>query len=231
MRQIVIILSFLLLSFPLFGQEKGVLYQYKTTFGFIWKTFGKGEVQPKFKGEISNGTPDGFGVLSYPFTDSKSVVGEWKVGKEWNTEHYKKDGKLIGKYENGKWILKWGVLCGTLEEGTMVWFEKCYDGVESKYVGYIENMKPNGQGTYTSPDGRKYVGGWKDGKEHGHGTLTFPDGKRYEGKWQDGNYHGHGTYTFGKWYLKLDNQDGIIYHFFSKKDKLEGDEKFFQLLK
>jgi hypothetical protein len=60
--------------------------------------------------------------------------------------------------------------------------------------------------------------------------LTFPDGKRYEGKWQDGNYHGHGTYTFGKWYLKLDNQDGIIYHFFSKKDKLEGDEKFFQLL-
>jgi len=66
---------------------------------------------------------------------------------------------------------------------------------------------------------------------HGHGTLTFPDGKRYEGKWQDGNYHGHGTYTFGKWYLKLDNQDGIIYHFFSKKDKLEGDEKFFQLLK
>jgi|TARA_B100000809_G_scaffold173289_1_gene170539 hypothetical protein len=37
--------------------------------------------------------------------------------------------------------------------------------------------------------------------------------------------------NFGKWYLKLDNQDGIIYHFFSKKDKLEGDEKFFQLLK
>tara|TARA_Y100000296_G_C5163666_1_gene253305 strand:- start:207 stop:1133 length:927 start_codon:yes stop_codon:yes gene_type:complete len=36
---------------------------------------------------------------------------------------------------------------------------------------------------------------------------------------------------FGYWYLKLDNQDGITYHFFSKKDRLEGDEKFFQLLK
>ena len=37
--------------------------------------------------------------------------------------------------------------------------------------------------------------------------------------------------NFGKWYLKLDNQDGITCHFFSKKDRLEGDEKFFQLLK
>jgi len=140
-RHILIILSFLLFSSPLFGQSKetGVLYQYKTSSGFVWKTFGKGEVQPKYKGEISNGTPEGLGVLSYPFTDGKRVVGEWKDGKEWNTEHYKKDGKLIGKYENGKWILKWGVLCGTLEEGTMVWFEKCYDGVESKYVGDIEN--------------------------------------------------------------------------------------------
>ena len=37
--------------------------------------------------------------------------------------------------------------------------------------------------------------------------------------------------NFGKWYLKLDNQDGITYHFFSDKQKSEGDEKFFQLLK
>ena len=111
MRQfLIIIISLLLFTFTLFGQSKviDVLYQYKTTSGFIWKTFGKGKVQPRYEGEVSNGIPDGFGVLSYPFTDSKSVVGEWKVGKEWNTEHYKKDGKLIGKYENGKWILKWG---------------------------------------------------------------------------------------------------------------------------
>jgi len=195
---LIIVISLLLFTFTLFGQSKviGVLYQYKTTSGFIWKTFGKGKVQPKYEGEVSNGTPDGFGVLSYPFTDSKSVVGEWKVGKEWNTEHYKKDGKLIGKYENGKWILKWGVLCGTLEEGTMVWFEKCYDGVESKYVGYIENRKPNGQGTYIFHDGRKYVGGWKDGKEHGQGTFTFSDGRKYEGEFKDGKINGQGTYTW-----------------------------------
>jgi len=176
---LIIVISLLLFTFTLFGQSKviGVLYQYKTTSGFIWKTFGKGKVQPKYEGEVSNGTPDGFGVLSYPFTDSKSVVGEWKVGKEWNTEHYKKDGKLIGKYENGKWILKWGVLCGTLEEGTMVWFEECYDGVESKYVGDIENMKPNGQGTYIFLMVESMKGSGRMGKNmvKGHSLLLMEE--------------------------------------------------------
>ena len=155
---------------------------------------------------------------------------------------------MIGDNHKGETLYRWDTSSGVVWKG---FGEK---DTNPKYQGDVENGKPNGlgfliypngdkyvggwkdgrrngQGTFTLPDGGTYVGGWKDGKEHGHGTLTFPDGKRYEGKWQDGNYHGHGTYTFGKWYLKLDNQDGIIYHFFSKKDKLEGDEKFFQLLK
>ena len=214
MRHIlIIVISLLLFTFTLFGQSKviGVLYQYKTTSGFIWKTFGKGKVQPKYEGEVSNGTPDGFGVLSYPFTDSKSVVGEWKVGKEWNTDHYKKDGKLIGKYENGKWILKWGVLCGTLEEGTMVWFEKCYDGVESKYVGDIENMKPNGQGILTSLDGYKYVGEFYDGKQHGQGIITFSDGNK-----------GIGEFRGNKpWNIKTYDKDGNIKWMMSNGVKVE----------
>ena len=84
MKHLLIILSFLLLSSPLFSQSKetGVLFQYKTSSGFVWNTFGNGEVQPKYKGEISNGTPEGLGVLSYPFTDGKRVVGEWKDGQE-----------------------------------------------------------------------------------------------------------------------------------------------------
>ena len=145
---LILLISILLLSSPLFGQETGVLFQHESYSGIKCKTFGNGKVQPKYEGEIKNGDMwfilHGLGVITFPF-DGKSIIGEWKNGKEWNTKHYKKDGKLIGKYENGKWILKWGVLCGTLEEGTMVWFEKCYDGVESKYVGDIENIKPNGQ--------------------------------------------------------------------------------------
>jgi hypothetical protein len=224
-KHLLIILSIILLTSPLFGQEAGALYQYKTTSGLIWKTFGKGKIQPKYEGEITNGSPDGFGVLSYPFTDGKSIVGEWKVGNEWNTEHYNNDGKLIGKLVTGKWILTYGVLCGTLKAGKTVWAEKCYAGSESKYFGDIENMKPNGQGTNSFQDGREYLGGWKDGKEHGQGTLNIPNGYSFTGGFKDGKLNGRGTETFPNRYKyvggfkngkrrgqgKLTTPDGVKY--------------------
>ena len=55
MKHLLIILSFILLSSPVIGQETGVLYQYETSTGIKWKTFGDGKVQPKYKGEIKNG--------------------------------------------------------------------------------------------------------------------------------------------------------------------------------
>ena len=206
---LIIVISLLLFTFTLFGQSKviGVLYQYKTTSGFIWKTFGKAKVQPKYEGEVSNGTPDGFGVLSYPFTDSKSVVGEWKVGKEWNTEHYKKDGKLIGKYENGKWILKVekGILFRDTPRSKWVkggekWFRSGDEKRQAKYEGEIVTGVPNGWGTITFPSGSNYVGEFRDGKRTGQGTMSFLDGRKYkgkyEGKWKDGRKNGQGTETY-----------------------------------
>ena len=62
-------LSLLLLTSPLFGQETGVLYQYESSSGIQWKTFGNEKVQPKYEGEIKN-------------------------GKEWNTKHKNKDGSM-----------------------------------------------------------------------------------------------------------------------------------------
>ena len=109
MKHLLIILSLFLLTSPVFGEETGVLYQYETSSGIKWKSFGDGKVQPKYTGEIKNGIMDGLGVLTYPYGE-KSVVGEWKNGKEWNTKHTKKDGTLIGKFENRKWILMLGVL-------------------------------------------------------------------------------------------------------------------------
>ena len=100
MKHLLILFSILLLSSPLFGQETGVLYQYETSSGFVWKIVGNEKVQPKYEGEITNGIPNGFGILTYPYGE-KSVVGEWKNGKEWNTKHTKKDGTLLGKYVNG----------------------------------------------------------------------------------------------------------------------------------
>ena len=75
--------------------------------GIKWKTFGNEKVQPKYEGKIKNGDMwfilHGLGVITFPY-DGKSVVGEWKEGKEWNTKHRKRDGTLIGKFENGKYV-------------------------------------------------------------------------------------------------------------------------------
>ena len=188
-----LLISVLVLSSPVIGQETGVLYQFKTTSGFIWKTFGKGKVQPKYEGEVSNGTPNGFGVLSYPFTYGKSVVGEWKKGKELNTEHYDNDGNLIGKWLNGKWELTYGILCRTLKDGKTVWSEKCNDVLGSKFVGDIKNMKPNGQGTVTLPNEYTFTGDFKDGKFHGQGTQIFSNRDKYVGEFKSGKKHGKGT--------------------------------------
>ena len=209
MKHLLILLSFLLLSSPVIGQETGVLYQYETSTGIQWKTFGDGKVQPKYKGEITNGKPNGFGILTYPYGE-KSVVGVWKNGKEWYTKLTKKDGTLIGKFEDGEWILKWGVLYFGFRNGKVGYYTEKWEGFESednrdfsKYEGEIKIGFPNGQGILTFPDGEKYVGEYKDGKRHGQGTYTFPDGKKYVGGWKDSKYHGQGTLTSsdGKYFV------------------------------
>jgi len=196
MKHLLLILSIFLLTSPLFCQETGVLFQYKISSGFVWKTFGKGKVQPKYEGEISTGIPEGVGILSYPFDDGKTAVGEWKDGKEWNTEHYSKEGIVLGKWENGKWILKWGVLFESKVNGISVWSENGNEDFHGKYVGDIENMKPKGQGTFTLPDRDKYVGEYKNGIKHGQGTFSLSGSIIYKGKWKNGKFYGKGTFIF-----------------------------------
>ena len=57
MKHLLIILSILLLSSPVIGQETGVLYLYETSSGLVWKTFGNEKFQPKYEGEITNENP------------------------------------------------------------------------------------------------------------------------------------------------------------------------------
>jgi len=148
-HSLIILISLLLLTSPVIGQETGVLYLYETSNGIKWKTFGNEKLQPKYEGEIKNGEMDGLGFMTYLYGE-KSVVGEWKNGKEWNTKHTKKDGKRNG-------------------QGTMTYS----DG--DKYVGEYKNGKENGQGTYTFSNGDKYAGEYKDGKIW-NGTEYDKDG-------------------------------------------------------
>ena len=76
------------------------------------------------------------------------------------------------------------------------WETLGYLEIQPKYEGEIKNIKPNGQGTITYPDGRKYVGEWKDGKWNGEGIFTFKDGFGYDGEWKNGEENGIGNLTY-----------------------------------
>ena len=96
---LILLISILLLSSPVIGQETGVLYQYETSSGLVWKTFGDGKVQPKYKGDVVSNKPNGLGILTYPW--GTKYVGEWKDGRFWNGIGYDKNRKIKYKYVNG----------------------------------------------------------------------------------------------------------------------------------
>ena len=80
----------------------------------------------KYIGEIENGLPNGQGILTSPdgdryegdFKDGKKhgqgtftyssrfrYLGEWKDGKSWNGTSYDKNGIIILKVVNGKFVV------------------------------------------------------------------------------------------------------------------------------
>lgn len=59
----------------------------------------------------------------------------------------------------------------------------------SRYEGEFKDNKINGEGTYTTADG-KYEGKFKDGMYNGKGTYIYSDGSKYEGEFKDGRYLG-----------------------------------------
>ena len=99
---LLILISFLLLSSPVIGDEPVVLYQYETSSGRVWKGLGNKDTHSKYKGDIVNGKPNGQGTITYP--DGRKYVGEWKNGT-WNGEgtYTFKDGfGYEGEWKNGE---------------------------------------------------------------------------------------------------------------------------------
>ena len=138
MKLLLITLSILLTSSPLFGQETGVLYLWENGTKYMgeWKdgkkhgqgtfTYGKGKWEgDKYEGEFKVGYRNGQGT--YTWSDGDKYVGEFKDDKP-----------------NG--------------QGTYTWS----DG--RKYEGEFKEGKKHGQGTYTNKVGEKYVGEYKDGR-------------------------------------------------------------------
>ena len=122
---------------------------------------------------------------------------------------------------------KKGVLYLSKMNGKMGWSQYGDKDKDGKYLGefvplfgknnQIVKLIPNGQGTYTFPDGKKYVGKWKDGKYNGEGIFTRPSGTKYVGEFKDGERNGQGILTSylgfkfeGEW-KKNKPWNGILY--------------------
>ena len=102
MKHLLIILSFLLLSSPVIGDNhKGeTLYMWETSSGTVWKGFGDKETHFVYKGEVENGVPNGLGILISPM--GGKYVEEWKNGSQngKGTRTYPV-GWEVGEYKDG----------------------------------------------------------------------------------------------------------------------------------
>ena len=87
MKHILVLISILLLSCPLFGQskKKGLLY--------IW------ENGSRYVGEWKDGKKHGQGTIT--FSDGNKGVGEFRGNKPWYITTYDKDGNIIWMMLNG----------------------------------------------------------------------------------------------------------------------------------
>ena len=116
MKHLLLILSFLLLSSPLFGQskKKGLLYIWENGSRYVgeWKdgkkhgqgtySSGKGEGEgDKYVGEFKDDKPNGQGTYTWP--DGRKYEGKFKDGiQNGQAKYTNPNGEVyVGKWKNG----------------------------------------------------------------------------------------------------------------------------------
>ena len=107
---LILLISILLLSSPLFGDNhKGeTLYRWGECCDYKWMGFGDKEIQPKYQGEVENGKPNVLCVIIYLdgiWKGGDKHVGEWihrwKNGQ--GTCTWSDGGEHVGSWKNGTW--------------------------------------------------------------------------------------------------------------------------------
>ena len=128
MKDLLIILSIILLSSPVIGESKKgeTLYEWETATGIQWREIGDKDFHSKYKGDVVIGIPNGVGTLVYPdgnkyvgywmnglfhgqgiytiASDGYSYVGEYRIGSLWNGIMKEKDETIDYKVVNWKKI-------------------------------------------------------------------------------------------------------------------------------
>ena len=155
-----------------------------------------------YKGQLSNGIPDGKGLI---IDTNGNVIfdGEWEKGKMNGLGvSFNPSSTYVGQFENnienGKGIVytKNGTILidGEFSNGIEKANGKMYhpDGTIS-YEGELVNLLPNGLGTQFENNGRKYYGYFKDNQRNGHGIVYNSDGTiSYNGEWKNNSASGFG---------------------------------------
>ena len=100
---LITLISFLLLSFPVIGNNnKGrTLYRWENTSGdgYVWKSFGDKDIHSVYKFDVKNGKPNGVGILIYSFGEKYEGNCGWFKNPN--------DGrKYIGEYKGEKRMVK-----------------------------------------------------------------------------------------------------------------------------
>ena len=100
---LLILISFLLLSYPVIGNShKGeTLFGWGECCDYKWMGFVDKDTQPKYQGQVKDGKPNGLGVIIY--TDGSKYVGRWKNGirEGQGSQIHKGGGKYSGSWKNG----------------------------------------------------------------------------------------------------------------------------------
>jgi len=173
----------------------------------------------KYKGLFKNGIPKGRGTYYYENGSKKS--GKWEDTRQNFLWEKKASDTLLVRNK------KKGVLSYRKENARWGWFDYGDEGKDGKYIGEIENLKPNGYGTFTYGIGKwkgdKYEGMWKNGSFDGQGTLIRKNGEKFTGEWKNNNLWNISKYSkFGKILRKYVNgkEIPIKYKILMKKKKL-----------